>query len=105
MGIGMPSSQVSYNLSISLFSLLEFRVPDCTNKQEFLFYERLQENYCFVLLTSRAPPKISYNRPDMRQRALFVTSRAAWRWNKMLLASIRVAPRRTFCCLSSVHPE
>ena len=35
---------------------------------------------------NRAPPQISDDRPDMRQRALFVTSRAAWRWNKMLLA-------------------
>ena len=54
--------------------------------QKFLFYERLLENYYFVLPTTRAPPQISDNRPDMRQRALFVTSRAAWRWNKMLLA-------------------
>ena len=53
---------------------------------EILFYERLFENYCFVLLTNRAPPQISDNRPDMRQRAFFVTNRAAWRWNKMLLA-------------------
>ena len=50
------------------------------------FIRRLLENYCVVLLTNRAPPQISDNRPDMRQRALFVTSRAAWRWNKMLLA-------------------
>ena len=34
----------------------------------------------------KAPPQISDNRPDMRHRVLFVTSRAAWRWNKMLLA-------------------
>ena len=46
----------------------------------------LFENYCFVLLTNRAPPQISDNRADMRRRALFVTSRAAWRRNKMLLA-------------------
>ena len=46
---------------------------------------RLLENCCFVLLTNRAPPQISDNRPDMRQRALLVTSRAAWRWNKRLL--------------------
>ena len=32
----------------------------------YLFYEGLLENYCFVLLTNRAPPQISYNRPDMR---------------------------------------
>ena len=50
------------------------------------FIRRLLENYCFVLLTNRAPPQISGNRPDRRQRALFVTSRAAKRWNKMLLA-------------------
>ena len=50
------------------------------------FLRRLLENYCFVLLTNRAPPEISDDRPQMRQRALFVTSRAAWRWNKMLLA-------------------
>ena len=34
----------------------------------------------------RASPQISDNRPDMRQRALFVTSRAPLRWNKMILA-------------------
>ena len=47
---------------------------------------RLLENYCFVLLTNKAAPHISDSSPDMRHRALFVTSRAAWRWNKMLLA-------------------
>ena len=51
-----------------------------------LFIRRLLENYCFVLLANKAPPQISDNRPDMRHRALFVTSRAAWRWNNMLLA-------------------
>ena len=53
---------------------------------ELNFIRSLLENYCFVLLTNRAPPQISDNRPDMRQRALFVTSGAAGRWNKMLLA-------------------
>ena len=33
------------------------------------FIRRLLENYCFVLLTNRAPPQISDNRPDMRHRA------------------------------------
>ena len=51
-----------------------------------VFTRRLLENYCFVLLANKAPPQISDNWPDMRHRALFVTSRAAWRWNKMLLA-------------------
>ena len=41
-----------------------------------IFTRRLLENYCFVLLTNKAPPQISDNRPDMRHRALFVTSRA-----------------------------
>ena len=52
--------------------------------QEDNFIRSLLENYCFVLLTIRAP-QISDNRPDMGHRALFVTSRATWRWNKMLL--------------------
>ena len=55
-------------------------------EETFLLYERLLENYCFVLPTNRAPPQVSDNRLDMRQRALFVTSRAAWHWKKMLLA-------------------
>ena len=38
-----------------------------------------------MLLTNRAAPQISDSRPDMRQRELFVTIRAAWRWNRMLL--------------------
>ena len=63
------------------------------------FITRLFENYCFVLLTNRAPPQISDNRPDMGQRALFVTSRAAWRWNKMLLA--RYYKRSSFKALES----
>ena len=50
------------------------------------FIRRLLKNYYFVLLTNRAPPQISENRPEMRHRALSVTSRAAWRWNKMLIA-------------------
>ena len=36
-------------------------------KDEFI--RKLLENYCFVLLTNRAPPQISDNRPDMRHRA------------------------------------
>ena len=39
-----------------------------------------------MLLVTNASPQISDVSPDMRQRALFVTSRAAWRWNRMLLA-------------------
>ena len=38
-----------------------------------------------MLLTNRAHPQISDDRPDMSQGALHVASRAAWRWNKMLL--------------------
>ena len=34
-----------------------------------IFIRRLLKNYCFVLLTNRAPPQISDNRPDMRHRA------------------------------------
>ena len=41
------------------------------------FIRRILENYCFVLLTNRAPPQISDNRPDLRHKALFVTSRVA----------------------------
>ena len=63
----------------------------------------LLENYCFVLLTNRAPPHISDNRPDMRHRALFVTSRAAWRWNKMLLARENVDSQRHAALLVTSH--
>ena len=49
----------------------------------YIFIRRLLENECFVLLTNRAPPQIPDNRPDMRHTAFFVTSRAAWRWNKL----------------------
>ena len=34
------------------------------------------------------------SRPDMRHRALFVTSNAACRWNKMLLAELKVEGNR-----------
>ena len=54
--------------------------------QEVFILRKAIGNYCFVFLTNRASPQISNIRPDMRQRTLFVTSRAAWRWNKMLLA-------------------
>ena len=40
----------------------------------------------FTVLGNRAFPQISDVRPDMRQRALFVTSRAACCWNRMLPA-------------------
>ena len=52
-------------------------------------------------------------RPDMRQRALFVTSNAACRWNKMLLAELKVGiPRAAIVvatenrarCASGCHP-
>ena len=33
--------------------------------------------------------------PDVRQRALFVTSNAARRWNKMLFAELKVDIPRT----------
>ena len=36
------------------------------------------------------PPQMPDTRPDMRQRALFVTSNAACRWNKLLLAELKV---------------
>ena len=39
-----------------------------------------------MLLTNGASRQMSDIRPDMRQRALFVTNRAAWRWSKMHLA-------------------
>ena len=49
----------------------------------------------------------------MRQRALFVTSRAAWRWNKMLLtqenvdsplAAIVLATEHNALCASGCQP-
>ena len=40
--------------------------------KELFDIKRLLENYCFVPLTNRALPQISDDRPDVRQRALFV---------------------------------
>ena len=73
------------------------------NDFKYKFITRLFENYCFVLLTNRAPPQISHNRPDMRQRALFVTSRAAWRWTKMLLARENVDSPLAAMVLATEH--
>ena len=42
-------------------------------------------------------------RPDMRQRALFVTSRAEWRWNKMLLARENVDSPLAAMVLATEH--
>ena len=56
-----------------------------------------------MLLTNRAPAQISDNRPDMRHRALFVTSRAAWRWNKMLLAREIVESPHAAMVLATEH--
>ena len=67
------------------------------------FIRRLLENYCFVPLANKAPPQISDNRPDMRHRALFVTSRAAWRWNKMLLARENVDRPLAAMVLATEH--
>ena len=43
-----------------------------------------------MLLVTSASPQISDVRPHMRQKALFVTSRAACRWNGMLYAQENV---------------
>ena len=62
-----------------------------------------------MLLTDSSSRQISDGRHDMQQRALFVTSRAAWRWNKMLrapknvgrpLAAIVVATEHKARCAS-----
>ena len=57
---------------------------------ETIYYTMIKrkaiENYCYMLLVTSASPQVSDVRPYMRQRALFVTSRAACRWNRMLLA-------------------
>ena len=62
-----------------------------------------------MLLVTSASPQISGFRPNMRQRALFVTSRAACRWNRMLparenvdspVAAIRVATEHSAWCAS-----
>ena len=42
-------------------------------------------------------------RPDMRQRALFVTSSAACRWNKMLLAELKVEIPRAAIAVATEH--
>ena len=42
-------------------------------------------------------------RPDMRQRALFVTSNAACRWNKMLLAALKVDIPRAAIVVATEH--
>ena len=42
-------------------------------------------------------------RPDMRQRALFVTSIAACRWNKMLLAELKVDIPRAAVVVATEH--
>ena len=43
------------------------------------------------------------NRPDMRQRALFVTSNAACRWNKMLFAELNVDIPREAIAFANEH--
>ena len=60
-------------------------------------------NYCFVLPTNRTSPQISDNRPEMRQRALFVTSKAAWRWNKMLQARENVSSALAAMLVATEH--
>ena len=70
---------------------------------EAVFIRRLLENYCFVLLSNKAPPQISDNRPDMRHRAFFVTSRAAWRRNKILLERENVDSHLAAMVLATEH--
>ena len=75
----MSSTDASRRTSTPLRSGTEqFRI--------FFILRKAIGNYCFVLLTNRASLQMSDIRPDLRQGALLVTSRAAWRWNKMLLA-------------------
>ena len=42
-------------------------------------------------------------KPHMRQRALFVTSNAACRWNKMLLAELKVEIPRAAIAVATEH--
>ena len=81
----------------------ERRGSICLNCRQMFLIIRLLESYCFVLLTNRAPPQISDNRPDMRHRALLVTSRAVWRWNKMLLARENVDSPLAAMVLATEH--
>ena len=46
---------------------------------------------------------MSDSRPDMRQRALLVTSNAACRWNKMLLAELKVDIPRAAIVVATEH--
>ena len=48
-------------------------------------------------------PQMPDIRPDMRQRALFVTSNAACRWNKMLLAELHVDTPRAAFAVATEH--
>ena len=54
-------------LHISYLDLIS-RYKDILRKlhPQIIFIRGLLESYCFVLLTNRAPPKISDDRPDMR---------------------------------------
>ena len=78
--LGIRSTDSSLPLAVlvvftpSPCSISQLPVNACGGSHKDNFIRRLFENYCFVLLTNRAPPQISENRPDMRQRALFVTS-------------------------------
>ena len=100
----LPTRSDGIEIEIMQTFLAQYGYWYCNSHKRYIgvsegksFITRLFENYCFVLLTNRAPPQISGNRPDMRQRALFLTSRAAWRWNKMLLAKkISISSNRKF---------
>ena len=61
------------------------------------------EIYCCMLLGTSAFPQISDVRPDMRRRALFVTSRAACRWNRMLVARENVDGPLVPIVVTTVH--
>ena len=77
---------------------------DCTLLcMRFIILRKAIGNYCFVLLTNRASPQISDIRPDMRQRALFVTSKAAWHRKKMLLARENVDSPLAAMIVATVH--
>ena len=49
------------------------------------------------------PPQMPDTRPDIRQRALFVMSNATCRWNKMLLAELKVDIPRAAIAVAIEH--
>ena len=71
----------SVRISVYLNDIANFLYPSFIEMAK----RKARDDYCMLLVTSSSH-QVSDVRTEMRQRALFITGRAAWRCNRMRLS-------------------